>query len=45
MSTNNTMTDTIQENKEKFMNLINEFGGSDNLKPTQVNELCKIPLF
>ena len=44
MSSNNTMTDTIQENKEKFMNLIEKFGDSDNLTPTQVNELSKIPI-
>ena len=38
------MTDTIKANKKKFMDLINEFGGSDNLTPIQVNELCKIPI-
>lgn len=44
MSSNNTMTDTIQKNKEKFMNLIEKFGGSNNLTDSQVDELCKIPI-
>ena len=44
MSSNNIMTDTIQKNKEKFMNLIEKFGGIDNLTDSQVNELCNIPI-
>ena len=44
MSSNNIMTDTIQKIKEKFMDLIKEFGGSDNLTDSQVNELCNIPI-
>lgn len=44
MSSNNTMTDTIQENKKNFMDLIEKFGGSDNLTDSQVNELCNIPI-
>ena len=38
------MDNTIQKNRKKFMNLIKKFGGSDNLTPTQVDELCNIPI-
>ena len=44
MSTNNTMIDTIQKNKKKFMDLIKKFGSSDNLTDSQVDELCNIPI-